>query len=573
MVRVVSEGMPLATWGIMAMRRNAVLLLSATLLASGCTGLIGDGSSETDEEAIGDQQSELCANAATNAGRAPLRRLTRLEYDNSVRALLGLTGELPVELPADSETAGFAANNNNFAGERELEAYMDSAVALAELAATTGLAALPELKLDCDTTTEACMRGFVEQFGRRAFRRALTPDETERYVGLFVSAQNAWTDGEAHRLVMRAFLQSPNFLYLPERGSLPDRGGASDEADGVVKLSGYELASRLSFFLWKSMPDERLLLAAEAGTLTDSDSFEEEVRRMLADERAKSTIASFHGQWLHIADLDRQEKDATLFPGWTPELGAAMRDETLQVAIATIWDPAGDAKLSTLFTTTRSFASDELAAFYGVTPDSDGAIEHDPAQRAGILTHASVMAALAHSNSTSWVFRGRFVREDVLCDVVPPPPANVDMTVLNDSNRLVDDACKTCHLLMDPIGAGFENFDAIGNYRDVYPELPEGPLTPFRVEGSGANLDVDGTFETPVELAERIAQSRSAADCMAEKWFTFATMRAPEDEDNCAVRALQEQFAEANFDVRELIVNIALADNFTVRRTEATEAE
>jgi hypothetical protein len=532
-------------------------LVSAALLASACSGLIGDPGG--DGGSSGKDLAALCADAPADVGYAPLRRLTRLEYENTVRALFGITGALPVEFASDSVTAGFAANNNSFVAEPELEAYMESATALADIAVGAGLPSLPALSLDCDITTEPCMHAFIEQFGRRAFRRPLTGDELERYAALYATAQSAWGDADAQRLVVRAFLQSPHFLYLPEIGST----GAEGE---LVELNGYEIASRLSYFLWKTMPDEALLAAADTGALDDAAKLEAEVRRMLADERAKDTIASFHAQWLHIDALADEVKDPELYPEWTPELGAAMRDETLAVAIATIWDEAGDAKLSTLLTTTRSFVSSELAEFYGLTPDADGAIEHDPAARAGILTHASVMAALAHANDTSWVYRGRFVRQDVLCDDVPPPPPNVDMSVLNDSNRLESDGCKHCHLLMDPIGAGFENFDAIGRYREEYPALPEGPLTPFRVEPSGGQVDVVGEFATPVDLAHKLAGSRSTADCVATKWYTFATMRAPEEEDACAVHDLQVRFAEAGNDVRELIVSIATAESFRLRR-------
>jgi hypothetical protein len=126
---------------------------------------------------------------------------------------------------------------------------------------------------------------------------------------------------------------------------------------------------------------------------------------------------------------------------------------------------------------------------------------------------------------------------------------------------------------MDPIGAGFEGFDAIGRYRDEYPELPEGPLTPFRIEPSGGEVDVVGEFDTPVDLAHKLAGSRSTADCVATKWYTFASMRAPEDEDACAVHDLQTRFAEAGFDVRELIVGIATADSFRLRRSAPRDTE
>jgi hypothetical protein len=527
------------------------------LLVPACSGLIGGD--DSGEGPTNEDLATLCEGAAPDVGHSPLRRLTILEYQNTVRDLLGHQGALPVELAADARTAGFAANNNSYASEHHLELYMDSAIALAQEAVTAGLSTLPEIDIDCDLVEAACMQTFIEQFGRRAFRRALSDEEIESYTGLFTGAAEEWGAETAHHLVMQAFLQSPHFLYLPELGRV---------AGPLVELSGHELASRLSYFLWKTMPDEELLALAESGALDDRAAVDAQVRRMLADERGQDTIESFHAQWLGIAELELASKDLERFPGWTPELAAALRAETLELAVRTIWHESGDASLRTLLTTPRSYVGEELAEFYGVTPDADGAIEHDPNERAGILTHASVMAGLAHADDPSWTFRGKFIREQVLCDTIPQPPDNVDMSVLNNPDRLTDSACSVCHLKMDPIGAGFDFYDADGSYRADPPALPEGPLTPFRVEPGNAPLGVEGEFSHPVELAAKIADSRATADCVASKWYVYAAHRAPEDQDACNVYRLQQSFATSDFNLRELVVAIATSESFRLHRTE-----
>jgi len=544
------------------MRGARTALATSLLLATACIGQIGDRPGGGDTGGLGEDKAALCEDAPADVGHAPLRRLTRLEYQNTVRDLLGGGASLTVEIPSDTPTAGFAANNNSFVSGDQLSAYMDAAVELAAQVVDAGLSSLPHIDLDCDPAEADCLEGFIEQFGRLAFRRPLADDEVERYRALYLGSEATWGASVAQELVLQAFLQSPYFLYLPEVGREPGQ---------LVELTSWELASRLSYFLWKTMPDDALLDAAATDALDSPGGLESEVRRMLTDERAQETIKSFHAQWLRIADLGDVAKDPELFPDWSPVLGAALRDETLRLAVEVIWSEEGDGRLQTLLSTTRSFADPELEAFYGKAADADGVIEHDPSERAGILTHASVMAALAHGNDTSWTLRGKFLREQVLCDPISPPPPNVDMSVLNNPDRLIDASCKSCHLLMDPIGAGFEYFDAIGRYRAELPELPEGPLTPFRIEPGGKKLDVLGEFDDPASLARRLSESRSAADCVATKWYTFATLRAPEAEDECAVARLQQRFAESSFDLRELIVAIASSETFRLQRPEATD--
>jgi hypothetical protein len=535
----------------------------ALLLA--CTGDLGDvGSSSNPDGTLDDSKAALCAEAPVDVGHAPLRRLTQPEYKNTIFALLDVdTSALPVTFDPDGETAGFVTNNNDYVTEYQLEAYMEAAEIYASAIVERGLDTVPGVELDCETGELDCLASFVEQFGRRAFRRPLTPEESARYTDLFESANSQWDTATAHALVLQAFLQSPHFLYLPEVG-----GDAVEGASELVELGPYELASRLSYFLWKTMPDDDLLTAAETGELSTPEGLEAQTLRMLEDDRARATVASFHAQWLHIADLEELPKDAELHPEWSPEIGVLLREETLGVANDVILGE-GDGRLATLLTTRQSRIGSELEAYYDVTAGDDGLVELAANQRAGILTHASVMAALGHSNHTSWTKRGHFIREDVLCEALALPNGDVDMTVLNDPDRLVNPECKGCHLLMDPIGAAFETYDTAGQFLATPPPIPEGPLMPFRIEQGSKEIDVAGEFSDPIELAERLSTSRTVADCVTTKWYTFATYRSEQEEDSCAVVKLQQRFADSDFDVRDLIAGIAQSDSFRLQRIPA----
>jgi hypothetical protein len=444
-------------------------------------------------------------------------------------------------------------------------------MAAAEAISEQAVADLPAL-LPCDPAAigeDACADEFIADFGRRAYRRPLTESEIAELRGVYQTAK-ATDFASGIRVVVATALQSPFFLYHVEQ--------ADDGQGTLAKLNGYEVASRLSYFLWSSMPDATLFDAAASGALDNGEGVVAQAERMLADPKAADTIASFHLQWLDLSDFSDLEKDPGTFPGFDEALKEAMAQETARFADFVIRE--GDAKLSTLLTASYSFPSGPLATLYGAEAASDPSapVELDPRERSGLLTHASVLARHAHGNQTSPVARGVLVRENILCQTLPTPPENVNNTPPDPDPNLTtrerfnlhtqDPTCAACHQLIDGIGFGFENYDAIGVYRAEENDKP--------VDASGNIVgtdDINGKFNGVVELSKILAASESVQHCMARQWFRFAFGRIESDDDTAKLKALDDTFRETGFDIRQLIMAIVKNDAFRYRlRTTVEEA-
>ena len=502
----------------------------------------------------------------TNVSFAPLKRLTREQYDNAVRDLLGIETHPSLAISADEKLAAFYSNSVSPVTRLSVEQYSDAAEDVARAAV--------EQKLDSITgcsganQNAACADQFIASFGQRAFRRPLAADETARYKQLFTDYQAAGF-GNGIRVVLQTMLQSPNFVYHLEL--TPATSGA-----GVTPLGGYELASRLSFALWNTPPDQDLLAAAAAGTLDGKDGVKAQAERLLGSDRARDALSSFHLQWLGLDSMvDGTVKDAALFPSFSNELKLAMRDETVNFADFVI--RRGDGKLQTLLSApfTVATAGTELLGLYGATaaPAADGTVALDPTQRAGLLTQASFLATHAHANQTSPVHRGLAVRKNLLCTTLPDPPMNVDNTppepdptattrVRFEQHRN-DPSCKGCHELLDPIGVGFETYDAVGRFRTTENNLP--------IDSAGelvAAGEASGTFNGGVELAQRLASSAEVRECVKKQWFRFSLGRNEGDEDACTMQSLAEQFAASDYDIKTLLVALVTSDAFRYRKVE-----
>jgi len=319
------------------------------------------------------------------------------------------------------------------------------------------------------------------------------------------------------------------------------------------------------------MPDDKLFAAAEAGQLTTSKDIGVQAQRMLDDPKAKQVVANFHEQWLHYDRLASVGKDATLFPDWSPAVGDMMHEETADFIEDVVFQGAGD--LTSLLTAPYTFLNADLAKVYGVSGPSGKAFEKiqlDPTQRAGILTLGSLLTINAHSNQTSPVHRGKLVRERFLCDQMPPPPPNV-MTIPPEPNpsstarerfaqHSSNVACGGCHSLMDPLGFGFENYDAMGRFRT---EESGKPIDP---SGNISQSDIDGKFVGVVDLAKKLASSGDVRNCYTTQWFRFAFGRGETNEDACTLSTVGAQFAAKQGNIKELLVAFTQTDAFLYRR-------
>jgi hypothetical protein len=496
-------------------------------------------------------------------GASPIRRLSAFEYDNTIEDLLGDTSR-PGENFAEEGGSGFD-NNADVSTVSRLVAqkYMEAA----ETIAANAVSDLPGL-LGCDPTSDesACVRSWIESFGAQAWRRPLTDDEIDGMLALHdqVRAELDTTDGV--EAVLQAFLQSPFFLYRVELGT---------EAAGpdAVRLDDWEMASRLSYLLWGSMPDAALFEAAQAGELRSKAQIEQQARRMLDDPRARRMVLHFHQQWLDYGGLEIAAKDPEVFPEYGPEIAALQRQELDAFIDHVLWESQGT--IEELLTAPYGFANAELAAFYGVegvTGTDFVPLQDDSMARSGVLTLGGILSVQAKTNQTSPVARGLFVREQLLCQIPPPPPDDVDLTPpAPDPNATTrerydqhrsDPACSTCHEMMDPIGFGLENYDGVGRWRADENGLP---IDASGVVSAVSDID-DPAFDGPVELGAKLAASGQVRACVATQWFRYAYGRTESQQlDECTLEELQQRLDASGGSITELLVTLTQTDAFLFR--------
>ncbi|MEM9462427.1 MAG: DUF1592 domain-containing protein [Myxococcota bacterium] len=545
--------------------------LVMTLLLGGCyAGVDGFDSvgagNDAGEDAGDDGQAPRCAEV--QAGPTALRRLTRSQYERTVRDLLGVQTEAAAGFAPDERVGAFKSNAVAPVGDLQVEQYMDAAEVVATEASSDLTALLP-----CDPASageDACAEQWIRELAPRAYRRELSEADISRLVAVYATARSEGTFEDGIRVTLQGILQSPWFLYHVELGDLD----AEVVAGEPVPLSGHELASRLSYFLWDSMPDQALFDAAQAGELSTTEGLEAQVERMLADPKAQEAIANFHTQWLEIDEIESLEKDPASFPDFDADLARAMKEDMASFATWVLSE--GDGRLETLLTGAFTLSEDPaLLALYGVSRP-EGHVSGEPiplpaGERAGLLTQPGVMARHAHADQTSPIHRGQLVRENFMCQVLPAPPPDVDnvppdpdpnaTTRERFEQHVADPTCAGCHSLIDGLGFGFEHYDAIGTYRAVEGDLP--------VDAAGevvGTRDNNGPFEGAVELANMLVETPEVRDCMARQWFRYSLGRMEDPErDSCTMESLSEVFEESDHDVRSIIHEIVLSNAFRYR--------
>ena len=506
-----------------------------------------------------------------DVGFAPLRRLTRSQYEHAgIRDLLGLAAPQVDGFPPDEKVGPFDANALAPAAELTIDKYKSAAEELAQSAVDEKL----DLILPCDPAEDGegpCAQAFISALGRKAFRRPVTDDEANRLWDVFGYGQSVGGFNDGVRLVVQAILQSPSFLYHVE---------VAGEED-LAQLTDFEVAARLSFFMWDSIPDDELLDAAEAGELATREQVEDQARRMLVNNRARNGIFQFHRQWLGVDAIGLLEKDAATFPEFNADVAASMEVEVELFSDYVIRED--DASLETLLTADYTMVDGNLADLYGVPGIDAGQttfelVTIDEHPRAGLLTLPAVMTVHSHQNQTSPVFRGKFVRESLMCQAMPPPPPTVDNVPPEvDPDATAQEryaqhnenpACAVCHSQMDPVGFGFEAYDATGRHRTMDGNVAI--VDEGEVIGSG---EFDGPFEGAVELGELLVQSDVVRQCVADQWFRFATGRFEADEDQCSRDEIYAAFEAGDYDIGDLIVAVAVSDAMRWRRSEPQEGE
>lgn len=529
----------------------------ALALGLGCTGTIGD------TEGSGALPPGVPP-ASFAPAPATMRRLLGRQYRNTIADLLGESAAQAAQAPADVSLNGFDSIGSAqlSIGLTQVTGYEDSARAIAAAAVADGAAAQAWLNCEPSGADDAgCFRAFVARFGRVAFRRSLTDDETDRLVGVALAAAEAYDSFDAGlEYAIATVLQSPNFIYRIELGQ-PD-----PHDDHRRVLTGTEMASRLSYFLLDTTPSETLLDRAEAGELDDAEGVARIAREMLELPAARSAIGAFYGELFKLRDIEGMVKDADVFPDFTPELAASMRGETLALLDHLGFEQEGDFRH--IFDASYTFVDPTLADFYGVDyPEgATGFVKvalPEEQERAGLMSHAAMLSLQAHSDGSSPTLRGKFVRESILCQTIPAPPNDVETSLPPDAEyatkkekleqHMEDPSCNGCHRVMDPIGFALEGFDGMGRHR---------------TEENGVTLDITaetddlGFLDGPTGLGGVLAEHPNTVRCMVRNFFRHAVAHVEVDGEKAAIEKIDEAFEASGYRLKEMIVALVSNEAF-----------
>jgi hypothetical protein len=491
---------------------------------------------------------------------APLRRLTRFEYNNTVRDLAKVSDAPADKFPPEDAGSGFGTDaKTQSVSDILAEKYISTARKIAaSLTLPERIADLSSCASAPDTANEAaCVRSVLDGFVPLAYRRPLQAGEADDLVQLFQTVRSAGQSFPSSlAAALEAVLQAPEFLYRPELGAAVE--GRAD----VMRPTGPEMATRLSYLLLGSMPDPALRLAAANGELATAEGVKTQAVRLLGEKGARHVVRFFFDNLLPIASLGALVREE--HPAFTQDLGRMMREETQtflenEVFNGGTWPNALRAPYT--------YLNQDLAAFYGiagVTGAEFRKVSLDGVRRAGLLTQGGVAAGPIHSNDTNPVVRGAFVLKKLLCITIGSPPDSLGPIVKPDpalggtardrfSEHSKRDECRSCHLILDPIGFALENFNAIGQWQDHENNLP-------------INVTVDspqlGAFSGAVEMGKKLADSPDAHACFATNWANFAYARGSDEQDACTMTKLQERFSATGYNIKELLLELTQTDTF-----------
>jgi hypothetical protein len=554
-------------WHSFHLRRAAwapLLLIPITA----CLGEIGDGAGgngsvgpgASSSSSAGSSVASSC-NGALNPTTGPIRRLTNREYASTLGALLGTTVDVSM-LPTSSAPNGYDTNDTSSPSLQSVQGYFN--IAKTAVTAVVASQAQRTALFGCEpsgATLDSCLTTFISKFGLLAYRRVMTSDEVTGLIALAHTAAETDTYAGA-RMVMEAMLQSPNLLYRPEFGV------ADTVRPTLKRLTGFEIATRLSYLLWGVGPDAPLLTAAQAGKLDTADGVTSMVTTMLADARAHAGLQNFYSQWLRLYNSTIFIPQAGAYPAWTGTTASDMATETAKVVDDLAFRPG--ANFLDLLTANYSYVNPALATFYGVASPGGtdfarvtfGANDH----RGGLLTQGSFLAFTSHPDTESVTRRGHYVRDVLLCEPLPPPPPNVNTTLpvadagvtLRDlvSEHETNPACSSCHSQMDPIGFGLLQYDTVGQFHAA-----DSTGQSFDVSGDIAGF-ADPNFTGPAELQQKLHDSPQVPHCITLQAFRFAMGRAEVADDACNITQVQSAFTSASNSLPALVSGFVQSDAF-----------
>lgn len=540
-------------------------------LGGGCVGTIGD--------APGESSGTSCTTcppkpgepveptpAALTTSRFP--RLSHLQWENSVQDLLYLAQPSGISASFTGDPLGGIFDNNESSLLVTPGLWADYQLAAEQLSVAVTSDATKLAKLipkDAPADAAGRAKAYLETFGMRAYRRPLTPAELTSYTALFAKGKDL-VDGpddfaRGVRLTLQAFLQSPNFVYRVEASN-------SAAVGAVILLSEYELATKLSYMLWNTMPDDALFAAAKAGKLATSEGILAEATRLLDDDRARQMVASFHHQLFQYDHYNDLSKDPTLFPDFTPALGADMKREAEMFVEDVVFAEKGG--IRELLTEPTTYVNLELSKIYGLEGNfgSDFVkVALDPKTRSGILTRIGFLASNATKREQHSIHRGVFVNRRIICAQLPDPPNNVpplppaaDYKTNRErvEKHTGEGTCgASCHgTMINPAGFAFEHYGALGQYQDAENGNPVSSADTFKLDGK------DVSYQNAIELDALLAESEQVHGCYAKHWLEYAYGRLEQPADDAAIVELAR---ESRKGARALILALTQTQAFRTR--------
>jgi hypothetical protein len=534
----------------------------AIALLPGCyDGVRASGSNSAGEggETEGDDGEVVPPPEAGGVGVVGLRRLSRTELDHTLRDLVGDdTRPASQRIPEDV----IDPFDNDYTTQYASSVLIEGIEALAIDVSRRLMQDVSrrDMVVGCQPSganDAACMESFIRSFGRKALRRPLTQTEVDNWLAL--GLQYA-TEGsgfyEGVDAIVRLLLQHPSFIYRVELGT-------ATEEPGVYRLDDFEVATRLSYFVWGSTPDDELLDRAEAGRLGTTEELAEAAQWMLDDPRARARIDRFHAMWLGYYTLPH-----------AAELTNAMREETRALLDEVIFD--NPRSYMDVFRATGTFVNDTLAQLYGLTPpgsDQPVWVDYGDTGRQGLLSHGSFLSVLARFGDTSPTQRGILIRTRLLCQSIPPPPPDVDVDNPPEAGEELPckqdryeahrdgGTCQACHQLIDPVGFGLEQYDQLGRFRTHEEDAPECEIT-----GEG---EIDGTpFNGPAGLADYIVDNQLLDTCFVSQVYRFAMGHEAGVDDMRYLDDLSTAFRENDHRFDQLVLSLVADEAFSYRREE-----
>ncbi|XXT21175.1 DUF1592 domain-containing protein [Sorangium sp. So ce429] len=564
-------------------------IIVAATFAAGCIGSVGDDPVDTGpggESSTGGTGGKPGSPGSPNGGTqctpgiastSQIRRLTNAQYDRTVRDLLGVTA-----LKASGNTAPSTLLATDQAGSLT-DLGWSAYTSVAEMIAAQVMAdpALKENFLKCTPTADsaACLHDTIVEFGRRAFRRPLTQAEVARFDAIVAKGPEITPTGapeEVAEALLYMFLISPSFIQRAEITEAPDTAGR-------FALSSHEVASRLSYMLWGTIPDELLNQAADQGQLSTPEQILAQAQRMLEDPRAQQMVAGFHRYYLELGAntrWDSAQRDTKLFPVFDRSLIPVLAEETERFFEHVVFTRGGT--FQEFFLSTTAFVNAATAPLYGLDPANFGAelqeVTLDPTQRPGFLTRVGFLNAYSSYNRTSPILRGVFITKDVLgIDPGTPPPGALETPLPEgadlDTNRKRVDAqtagaaCVACHHnFINPPGFVMEAYDAVGRWQthEASTGAPIDTVADVLIDGQPVKV------ASPADLMAKLAASPNAQRQYAQKWVSYAYERDGHPLDSCTVSDLGAKITAGGYTILDLVTDLTQSESF---RTRAVELE